>query len=272
MDPRDTLVCDSSGKEFTNSDHDITLRVPEGAIPEGVTVHIEAGVALHGPFHFPPGARPISPIVWFCMQEKIPFLKPVEVILPHFLHNLEGLQLGLGLGFLKAEHSTYTTDDDEKRYMFQPVNDPFEFHFENGRGFGVLYTKHFCSLCIQANITRDQLPSKAQYCLTEVIPDPWPSMQISVPTHFCVTFFVNSCFQVSNYSIQYFMCVMINFMLQMLEKQFPSKVKISQRPFTFQTTEVDHSESKLQLDVDEPHSGWIVARKRKEVSSCYKDY
>ena len=193
VDQIDVLKCDSSGMEFTNTDHDITLRVPEGAIPDGVTVHIKAGVALHGPFLFPPGTRPISPIVWFCMQEGIPFLKPVEVILPHFLHNWKNLQLG----FLKADHSTYTTDDGEKRYMFRPVNDTMEFHFENGRGFGVLSTKHFCSLCIHtSNITRDQLISEAQYCLTEVIPDPWPAMPIDVPLHFCVTFFLKTCFEV----------------------------------------------------------------------------
>ena len=201
LDEVDVLKCDSSGKEFTNTDHDITLRVPEGAIPDGVTVHIEAGVALHGPFQFPPGTRPISPIVWFCMQEDVPLLKPVEVILPHFLQHWKNLQLG----FLKADHSTYTTDDGEKRYMFRPVNDPMEFHFENGRGFGVLSTKHFCSLCIHtSNITRDQLISEAQYCLTEVIPYSWPSMPIDVPLHFCVTFFLKTCFEVSNTD-----CVMI---------------------------------------------------------------
>ena len=195
VDQIDVLKCDSSGMEFTNTDHDITLRVPEGAIPDGVTVHIKAGVALHGPFQFPPGTRPISPIVWFCMQENIPFEKPVEVLLPHFLRHWKNLQLG----FLKADHSTYTTDDGEKRYMFQHLNDPMEFCFENGRGFGVLSTKHFCSLCIHvSNITRDQLISKAQYCLTEVIPDPWPSMPIDVPLHFCVTFFLKTCFEVSN--------------------------------------------------------------------------
>ena len=126
VEPVDVHKCDSSGKEFINSDHNITLRVPPGAIPDGVTVHIEAGVALHGPFQFPPGTRPISPIVWFCMQEDVPLQKPVEVILPHFLHQREHLQLG----FLKADHRNYTTDDGEKRYNFQHLNDPIHFLLE----------------------------------------------------------------------------------------------------------------------------------------------
>ena len=194
VDPIHILECDSCGKEFSNIIHSITLRVPEGAIPDGVTVHIEAGVALYGPFQFPPGTRPISPIVWFCMQENIPFEKPVEVILPHFLHNWEDLQLG----FLKADHTTQTANDGEKKYIFQPVNGSAEFLSENDRGFGVLSTKHFCFLCIQANITRDQLPSKAWYCLSDVTPEPWPPTQ-KVPIHFCVTFFMEACFQVSGY-------------------------------------------------------------------------
>ena len=190
------LKCDSNGKEFTNNDHDITLRVPPGAIPDGVTVHIEAGVALHGLFQFPPGARPISPIVWFCTQEGILFLKPVEVVLPHFLHHWEGLELG----FLNADHRNFTVaDDGQKKYTFQHSNDPVTFYSEDGRGYGILYTKHFCFSCIKSNITRDQLPSNAQYCLTKVIPEPWPLEQTNVPLHFCVTFFLKTCFKVSNY-------------------------------------------------------------------------
>ena len=191
VDPIDVLRCDSRGKEFTNSDHDITLRVPPGAIPDGVTVHIETGVTLYGPFQFPPGTRPISPIVWFCMQEGIPFQKPVEVILPHFLHNREGLQLG----FLKADHSTFTADNSEERYMFQKLTDPTKFYSEDGKGFGVLSTKHFCFLCIQSNITRDHA-LRAGYCLSCMIPDPWPNTHPDFHIYFCMTYFLKTCLKV----------------------------------------------------------------------------
>ena len=193
VDPIDVLKCDSSGRTFTNVDHDISLRVPPGAIADGVTVHIEVGVTLHGPFQFPPGTRPISPIIWLCMQEGIPFQKPVEVILPHFLHDWEDLQLG----FLKADHSITNTDCG-KKYTFHPVNDSvMDFKSENNTGFGILSTYHFCFLCIEAKITYDQLHKRARYCLSHVTPHPWPNTQLNV-THlyFCVTFFNGTCLKV----------------------------------------------------------------------------
>ncbi len=41
---------DASGGEYKNNEHDITLSIPEGAIPHGEIVHIEVAIALYGPF------------------------------------------------------------------------------------------------------------------------------------------------------------------------------------------------------------------------------
>ena len=54
------LECDSTGREWTNVDYDITVRIPEGAVDEGEKIHFEVGVALYGPFIFPDNTRPIS--------------------------------------------------------------------------------------------------------------------------------------------------------------------------------------------------------------------
>ena len=48
------LEVDCNGREYTNVDHDITLRIPEGAVAEGEKVHFEVGVAMYGPcIHLP---------------------------------------------------------------------------------------------------------------------------------------------------------------------------------------------------------------------------
>ena len=35
------LEVDCAGREYTNVDHDITLRIPEGAVAEGEKIHFE---------------------------------------------------------------------------------------------------------------------------------------------------------------------------------------------------------------------------------------
>ena len=52
-----------AGREYTNVDHDITLRIPERAMAEGEKIHFEVGVAMYGPFTFPENTQPISPIL-----------------------------------------------------------------------------------------------------------------------------------------------------------------------------------------------------------------
>ena len=40
------LTCDNNGLEFTIAEHDITLRIPKGAVSVGATIHLEIGVAI----------------------------------------------------------------------------------------------------------------------------------------------------------------------------------------------------------------------------------
>jgi hypothetical protein len=78
------LECDFNGREYTNVDHDITLRIPEGAVAEGEKIHFEVGVAMYGPFIFPDNTQPISPILWLCvLDENVKLNKTLEIILPH---------------------------------------------------------------------------------------------------------------------------------------------------------------------------------------------
>ncbi len=65
----EVLECDHRGLTHTISDYDITLRIPEGAVSKGDTVHFEVGVCVYGPFRFPENTRSISPIIWLCLRE-----------------------------------------------------------------------------------------------------------------------------------------------------------------------------------------------------------
>ncbi|MCG8625377.1 MAG: hypothetical protein MJE68_25695, partial [Proteobacteria bacterium] len=98
-----------NGREYTNVDHDITLRIPKGAIAEEEKVHFEIAVAMYGPLNFQEGTKLISPILWLCLLEEGATLrKPVEVVLPHCL---SGDIDQYGICFLKANHSDYEMND-----------------------------------------------------------------------------------------------------------------------------------------------------------------
>ena len=57
----------SQGIEYNDEWNDFTLKIPQGAIPEGESLTIDIGVALYGPFQYPEGLRPVSPVFWICV-------------------------------------------------------------------------------------------------------------------------------------------------------------------------------------------------------------
>ena len=151
----------------TLSSSDFGLEIPEGAIPEGERLTNDVGVALFGPFQFPEGLRPVSPVFWVCVRDNpnFQFSKPVTVTIPHFLHleNDEDIQ-SLGLTFLKADHNK----NSDGLYEFQPTSG--EMDFRTSAKHGILQTTHFCSLCIACEDIPEAL-EKTKFCITAVLPN-----------------------------------------------------------------------------------------------------
>ena len=167
MTPISTLTnITSEGRPFTDKVNDFSLEIPEGAIPEEMRLTVDVGVALFGPFQFPEGLRPVSPVFWVCVldNENFEFSKLITVTIPHFLEleNDDDKQ-SLGLTFLKADHNK----NSERQYEFQPLNGKMDF--KTSKRFGVLQTTHFCSLCIASKDTAEVL-TKTCFCITSVLP------------------------------------------------------------------------------------------------------
>ena len=162
------LECDCRGQEYTIKDHDITLRIPEGAIPVGKKIHFEIAVAMFGPFRFPENMQPISPILWLCLQEDSALTMPFQVIFPHFLSELtkEKAQYHQ-INFAKADHNKYFIEDGQMKYTFQPCDTKPYFASSGSRSFGVLLANHCCFYCLQANQTQE-LAMDAGYCLARI--------------------------------------------------------------------------------------------------------
>ena len=196
-DPLQSFIATSKGKEFTNLDHDITIRVPPGAIRSGDQVKIEVGVLLHGPFAFPDGIKPISPILWVCAKPEIEFQKPVEITMPHVLSSLTEKECKIhGVTFLKANHRAFIHERDSGSKYFQfksTSDDKTKSIFSSNQGR--ISTNHFCFLCIGAENSR-KLYQRASYCITRIDPKPWPAQNPETTIYFCISYFLTTCIKV----------------------------------------------------------------------------
>ena len=191
------LECDYNALEYTIEDHDITLRIPMGAVAKGEKIHIEIGITMYGPFTFPEKTQPISPIVWLCIQEDVKLKKPFQLVLPHFLTSLSKERLHYHqIKFSKASHK-YLLENDQIIYKFQncdTVTEPGPLLATCGsKSYGMIKSTHCCFYCIQANKTPD-LARNAGYCLARI--------ENSLLTHqrnevyFTAVYFLSTCIKV----------------------------------------------------------------------------
>ena len=196
------LECDSSGQDYTITDHDITLRIPEGAVQEE-KVHLEIGVTMYGPFHFPENTRPISPVVWLCLvEEGAELQKPVHLILPHFLTKISNEQLyHHQVSFATANHDTdYVANQNSYEFRNSDIKPLFASADE--RSYGILVSKHFCFSCLIANQT-PELARDAGYGMVRIETSFTPYSKRS-DIHFCAVYLLNTCLMVSSLLIRRF--------------------------------------------------------------------
>ena len=159
--------CSHYGTHFDDHCNGFGLDIPPAAIPEQECVTIDIGVALYGPFEFPEGLKPVSPVFWVCANELkfSHFLKPVTLTIPHCLDlETSGKIDSLGLTFLKGEHH----DSSQKVCQFHSV-EKSQVEFQARKATGTLKTRHFCSLCIAGKVT-PSLIKNTKFCIYAVIP------------------------------------------------------------------------------------------------------
>ena len=178
--------CTHDGTIHHDKHNDFSLEIPPGAIPEGMSISIDIGVALYGPFEYPKGLRPVSPVFWMCVRNQnfFQFLKPVKITIPHFL-NLENTDDidSLSLTFLKGNHEMNT----ERMYQFKKVER--DVLIEPLKKYGVLQLTHFCSLCISSKVTKE-LIHKTLFCISALTP---AAITVTDTAYFFITFLLKTC-------------------------------------------------------------------------------
>ena len=180
--------CTHDGRWYYDKHNDFCLEISAGAIPEGESLTIDIGVALYGPFQYPEGLRPVSPVFWVCVRERkdFQFLKPVKVTIPHCL-NLESHDdiESLGLTFLKGDHEM----NSQQIYQLQQAAG--DILIEPLKKYGVIQTTHFCSRCLSCKETLEFF-EKANFCMCSVIPEKFCPGQ-SLHAYFFITLLLSTC-------------------------------------------------------------------------------
>ena len=193
------LKCDSSGLEYTIEDHDITLRVPAGAVAENQTIDFETGVTLYGPFVFPPNTQPISPIIWLCALDVVQLQKPFRLLVPHVLVGLTKDRLQHHqVEFAKAIHNDYTAHSGQIKYKFKSCESKPLFASSGSKSYAVVESTHFCYNCIVGKVT-PKLARDAGYCLVRI---ERPSVSFKRDeVYFTAVYFLNTCINVISITI-----------------------------------------------------------------------
>ena len=190
------LECSYNGMEYVIEDHDITLRIPEGAVAKGKKINFEIAVTMYGPFNFSMNTQPISPIVWLCLlEESAELKKPFVLIVPHFLTEVTIERLHHHqVRFAKAKHSRYTLKDDQISYNFNSCDTPALFASSGCKSYGILKSDHCCFYCLEAKIT-EEVATDAGYCLVHFESSLSHNIMRN-EVYFIATFFLNTCIEV----------------------------------------------------------------------------
>ena len=175
LSQRQTLPITASKQlNITFDDHDVHLQLPKEVLTEDML--LEAAFAPFsdtGPFVFPEGMVPISPIVWFCSHPQREFTEPATIQLPHSFtcNSLEESDL---LYFLKAEHQDILVDKNGQTIIKFKAVSKTESEFPLGSQHGILKDHHFCIYCVSYLGLREELLESVQYRLTILKPVTYP--------------------------------------------------------------------------------------------------
>ena len=164
IDKVETITFTHSGRQYISESHDIRITIPKGAIQQHTIVHLQVGVALHGPFSFPDAKQPVSPIIWIGVTPTVNLKIPIEITVPHFV-KASSQSSHEKLEFLKAASKIKSTS----KYHFSKVAEiNQQFNSEN---YGTVSIKDFCFYCIVGDASSNSTLT-ANYGLVPVIPKP----------------------------------------------------------------------------------------------------
>ena len=183
--------------EYQSIEDDFKLIIPEGAIVGDHKVQVAVmKYGPVGPFEYPDGYKPVSPIVWLCSTQK-KFHKYLEIILPHCsdLRNSDDEASQTQLVFLKAGHNEYICNTNgQKVFQFEKVD--LQTSFDTNSSYGSLHINHCCFYCVGKYMKKDT--DQANFCL--IVAKPHTTTKKYTIT-ICLTFDLPTCRKVDALTI-----------------------------------------------------------------------
>ena len=187
------LEFDYTGGKYHSSEDGYSLTVPKGAISESLgLISLQCGVMPYGPFgpfKYPDGVKPVSPIVWFCLTSSVNFQKPVEITIPHCL-DCDSEEDSQSLAFFKAKHNVGDSSPVARVFHFKEAEGIFSF--PPNTSHSILHSKHLCFYCIGCK--DKEITNRANFCLITAKP---VCFQRISRIHFCLTYLLETCVKVS---------------------------------------------------------------------------
>ena len=185
-----TIRLSENGCLHKDDRHGFSIDFPSGILLPNQSITLTIGVMAYGPFMFPEGVRPISPILWVFgdTDMDLKLLKDAEVILPHYLDIDERDVNEFEILFLKAcpMNHYYAFNNKKQKYLFKSIGNATLLN-DHKAAFS---TNHFCSLCLAAKVS-ESIKEKIEYCM---------SVFIDITTRmytFVVSYCLETCSEVS---------------------------------------------------------------------------
>ncbi len=162
-------INESQPLNLSFDEHDVHLELPQEVLQEKASLEV-AFVPYNnaGPFEFPDGVIPVSPLVWFCLhpQRSTVFTSPTTIKLPLCFDNKLNKEDMKLLCFLKAEHKDITVNEDGQTVVKFNLVDQTKTQFQPDSPYGVVRDHHFCIYCLGYSGLKENLLKKVMYCLT----------------------------------------------------------------------------------------------------------
>ena len=135
-------IFDHHGGKLIIAEHDVTITVPELAVPKGEKVEVKAVASLIGPFKLPEDYVCVSVFVWIGSDYR--FKKQVKIRIPHFA-SIGNSDDNSDIAVLTANTKDQVPGENGA-FILQMHKS--ECNFEVNAYYCDYFTYHFCSNCL----------------------------------------------------------------------------------------------------------------------------
>ena len=195
--PVQVLPITHAGMKYCDDRLGLCVSIPEGAVPEGLILHLEVGMCLHGPFKFPANTSSIAPILLLYPQENITLQKCIKITLPHIIDCAQESDVEtLGIQVVKADHILGAYPETHLPFSFVDTDSKIVFEQigqnENFQNYATFSLTHFCFLSLRVNKKmKSEVAKRKAFCVSPLYPTRVTAATPAFTYHFPITYYMD---------------------------------------------------------------------------------